>query len=340
MKHLFVIFALSVSVPVAWCQTRILHYSETSGYDHNTRSQSLAMLQAMGATNGFLVDDDATGDLFNSISTLQEYSVIVFSNTSGNAILDAFQRTNFEQYINSGGSYLGIHAASDTYRHSSANGNNTGTWDFYAELVGASVQESPNHVSGTPQYSMAHIADHRSTDNIPDPWVKNEEYYYWENGYFGNNNTVVLEVEETIGPNNIVNSYDAARPMSWYRLLPQGGKMFYTALGHSASDYVSDQLFINHIEDALLWILDPTVGIGTDHGLLTDTRLSVQNGIVSVWSNAEKQRFDITIANTLGQITNTATDVTQFDHTILQPGVHLIRLTTADQVHTTRLLVH
>ncbi|MBK9540120.1 MAG: hypothetical protein IPO12_15460 [Flavobacteriales bacterium] len=37
-----------------------------------------------------------------------------------------------------------------------------GTWDFYAELIGASVQENPNHVSGTPLYAMHHIGTHAS----------------------------------------------------------------------------------------------------------------------------------------------------------------------------------
>lgn len=234
---------------------KVLHYSETSGFDHNTRAESLAMFQDI-LTGYFIVDDDQTGDAFNSLSNLQQYELIVFSNTSGDNILDANQRANFEAYINAGGSFLGIHAASDTYRHSSANGTNTGTWDFYAELVGASVQQNPNHVAGTPQYEMTHVGTHNSTSNIPNPWVKNEEYYYWENGYFGTDNISVLQVEETVGPNNMVNSYDAPRPMSWYRELSGGGSMFYTALGHAASNFTSDQNFRTHIRDAIFSLVD------------------------------------------------------------------------------------
>lgn len=245
------VVALLVSPLLCSGQIKLLHYTETSGFDHGTRAVSLQMFQDIGLGIGFTVDDDQTGDAFNSLSNLEEYDVIVFSNTSGNNILDATQRANFEAYINNGGSYLGIHAASDTYRHSTANGSSTGTWDFYAELVGASVQQNPNHVAGTPMYQMMHVNPHNSTANIPNPWAKNEEYYYWENGYFGNNNTVVLEVEETIGPNNMVNSYDAPRPMSWYRELNGGGGVFYTALGHAVSNFTSDQNFFTHIYDAV-----------------------------------------------------------------------------------------
>ena len=249
---------------VAWTTMHaqsILHYTETSGFDHQTRMQSLAMFQDIAAQHGLTVVDDQDGSNFDDLAVLQQFAVVVFSNTSGDAILDPQQRANFEAYVNGGGSYLGIHAASDTYRHSTANGGNTGTWDFYAELVGASVQQNPNHVSGTPVYAMQHLAPHASTASLPDPWVKAEEYYYWENGYYRPDNIAVLEVEETVGPNNQVNSYDAARPMSWHRTHPQGGRIFYTALGHAASNYTSDTLFRAHIRDAILWCLGGPTGL-------------------------------------------------------------------------------
>ncbi len=240
---------------------RILHFTKTSGFDHNTRVVSFAMLLSIADELGATVDDDATGDTFTSLIDLLAYDVVVFSNTSGADLLDPQQRANFEQYIANGGHLLGMHAASDTYRHSTANGSSTGVWDYYAELIGASVQENPNHVNGTPSYSMQHTGEHASTANLPDPWVKNEEYYYWEGGYYGPDNAVVLEVEETVGPNGQVNSYDAARPMSWYRELPSNSKVFYTALGHAQSNFTNDANFRTHIADALAWMLDVTTGM-------------------------------------------------------------------------------
>lgn len=242
-------------------QPRILHFTRTSGYDHGTRAVSFAMFQGIAQELGATLDDDQSGDPFSDAATLAAYDVIVFSNTSGNAILNAQQRSNFEDWVAGGGRVLGIHAASDTYRHSSANGGSTGAWDFYAELIGASVQENPNHVSGTPLYSMQHIGSHASTADLPDPWVKNEEYYYWEGGYYAPDNVEVLRVEETIGPNGLVNSYDAPRPMSWYRELPNGSRVFYTALGHAQSNYTSDAVFRTHIKDALAWLLNGTTGL-------------------------------------------------------------------------------
>jgi type 1 glutamine amidotransferase len=251
----------------------VLHYTETSGFDHGTRDVSLTLFQTIAADHGLSITPDNDGATFSSLAALQTFDAVIFSNTSGDALLDADQRANFEAYIAGGGSVLGIHAASDTYRHSTANGNNTGVWDFYAELIGASVQQNPNHVAGTPLYDMTHIGTHASTANLPDPWNKNEEYYYWEGGYYRNDNVPVLEVEETVGPNGLVNSYDAPRPMSWYRELPEGGRVFYTALGHAGSTYTNDTLFQRHIEDALMWLLDGATSISPARQLPAAMRL-------------------------------------------------------------------
>lgn len=257
------IFLLCVAGGFTAQSQRVLHFTATSGFDHGTRDVSFAMFQSIGLDLGITVDDAPNSSAFNDPGTLSLYDAIVFSNTSGNDLLNEVQRTNFEEWMTNGGNVMGIHAASDTYRHSTANGNNTGTWDYYAELVGASVQENPNHVSGTPPYEMMHIGTHPSTADIPDPWLKNEEYYYWEGGYFNPSNNVVLQVEETIGPNGQVNSYDAPRPMSWYRELPSGSRIFYTALGHATSNYTDDVLFRQHIEDALIWMLFGTTAISS-----------------------------------------------------------------------------
>jgi len=207
----------------------------------------------------------AKGDPFSDPGTLAQYAVIIFSNTSGNAILDEGQRANFEQWVANGGRVLGIHAASDTYRHSTANGNNTGTWDFFPELIGASVQENPNHVDGTPTYILQRVGAHPATYNVPDQWVKAEEYYYWENGYFAELNTPMLVVEETVGPNGEVNSYDAPRPMSWYRT-PGSSRVVYTALGHAAGNYTSDVIFRAHMRDAWGWLLQGATSVQEQGG--------------------------------------------------------------------------
>jgi type 1 glutamine amidotransferase len=238
----------------------VLHYTETTGYNHGTADDSEAMFYTLGQVHGWTITSDATGSEFSSLSNLQQYAVVVFSNTSGNSGLTATQRANFEAYIANGGSYLGIHAASDTYRHSSANGSKTGTWDWYAENVaGASVQMNPNHTSSSHTNAISQSLSHPSSANLPSPWTKTEEYYYWQNGYLSNQFTEVLRVGQTGS-----NSYDAPRMVAHCRDLPGGGRAFYTSLGHSASNYSSNAQFIQLIEDAMLWVLAPQTSFGID----------------------------------------------------------------------------
>ena len=293
------LFVLAGRIAVAQA---ILHYAETSGFDHGTREESLLMFQSIATAIGATVVDDPDGSQFNSLASLQAFDVVVFSNTSGDALLDPVQRASFEAYIADGGSLLGIHAASDTYRHSTANGSNTGSWDFYAELLGASVQQNPNHVSGTPLYDLSHVGVHPSTANLPDPWAKEEEYYYWESGYYGPDNAAVLMVEETVGPNDSENTYDPPRPMSRYRELPAGGRVFYTALGHAVSNYTSDMLFQTHVRDALHWMLGIQIGMEE----LNDPALILlsDQGLVHLMMNiaGSQDAGDLMVIDAMGRV--------------------------------------
>jgi type 1 glutamine amidotransferase len=255
MRSIFYIAFFLLASTLSAQNIKVLHYTETSGFDHRTREVSLEMLKRF---SNLSVTDDQTGETFSNIDSLLSYDVIIFSNTSGDKILDQTQQENFETYIDLGGNLMGIHAASDTYRHSSANGGSKGSWDFYAETLGGSVQQNPNHVRGTPFYNMYSLEDHATLDDLPDPWGKNEEYYYWENGFLDSDNNVVLEVETTVGPNGMVNSYDSARAVSWYKVLSSGSKVFYTSMGHASSNFTSDTLFQRHIENAIHWCSSET----------------------------------------------------------------------------------
>ena len=63
------------------------------------------------------------------------------------------------------------------------------------------------------------------------------------------NNVNLLEVGSTGA-----NTYDVQRPISWYKKY-NGGRSFYTALGHHSSDFINpgDQDFIDHLMKGLYW---------------------------------------------------------------------------------------
>jgi uncharacterized protein len=316
---------------------KVLHYTETSGFDHQTRTVSFAMFQQMGVQFGFTIDNDSTGQSFGN---LQQYDVVIFSNTSGDNILDAAQQATFQQYINSGGSFIGIHAASDTYRHSTANGTNTGTWDWYAEMLGASVQQNPNHVSGTPVYRIDALFSHTLLAGIPNPWHKAEEYYYWESGYFNSTNVVLQKVEQTVGPNSLVNSYDSARAVTWYKILPGGGKSFYTSLGHAASNYTGDTSFYRLLSNAVLWACDSTSGISDFTG--SETIKIYPNPVASILYIANYtsyKKYQVEIYDMVGtKIYNGLLQRSFLDVSGLKNGIYCIRIRDEKNVRQTTFI--
>ena len=173
-----------------------------------------------------------------------------------------------ENFIASGKGFIGIHAATDTYRD--------GVWPFYNELVGGIVQSSPNHTSNNFNANLELLSSHPTVDflgPVGTIWNKDEEYYYWQDngGQLSTDNTVVLEVESTGS-----NSYDAARPITWYKeslsydndnneatpdITLSGFRSFYTALGHNGSDYSGDSNFRTLLKNATLWAIGEALSI-------------------------------------------------------------------------------
>ena len=320
---------------------QVLHYSETSGFDHATRANSLSVFQGF---QNLIVTDDQTGVNFNSLSNLVQYDLIVFSNTSGDAILDSAQRSHFEQYMLQGGNLIGIHAATDTYRHSNANGSNTGTWDFYAETLGGSVQQNPNHVAGTPAYLISKVGNHPTTLNLPNPWNKNEEYYYWENGYLDTTIQVVLTVETTVGPNNQINSYDSARAVSWYKVLSGGSRIFYTSAGHANSNFTLDSLFIKHLNDAVAWCLRQPTSLDK-YRLEKNVFTIYPNPAITQLSVSKNQEFnnpELIIHDSKGQVVLRrlmSTSKLELDVSGFQSGNYIITLRDVEITNSQQLII-
>jgi len=282
-------FCLSLVCIPLFClnaQMQVLHYDETTGFDHNTRNESFALFTALGVAGGYTVVQDSDGSEF-TIAKLEDYDLVIFSNTSGNGGLTANQQDALEWYIDiHGGSIMGIHAASDTYRHSSANGGSTGSWDWYAETLGGSVQQNPNHTSQNHVAEMFDLIVHPIIDNISFPWEKEEEYYYWENGYLNNDIVEIFEVEETGD-----NSYDEPRPMGWYKTKDSGAKIFYTALGHKKGNFTGDfPMFEQLVEDAVLWLIQPTVPV--EWGEIKVIKNDRLNSVILKWSTHQEINTD------------------------------------------------
>ena len=239
---------------------KILIFHKTDGYRHPSIGVGINMFEDLGNEFGDWDTDNSNNSNVFTSSNLSQYNAVVFLNTSGDNLLTDSEQIALENFITNGNGFIGIHAATDTYRNKS--------WPFYNELVGGILQYDPNHTSSNFNADIEVKMSHPITDfigSVGSIWNKNEEYYYWERngGELSNDNSVLLEVESTGS-----NSYDAARPITWYKesitydddgnpstsdITLSGIKSFYTALGHNESDYTGNTDFRTMLKNAVLW---------------------------------------------------------------------------------------
>jgi len=170
---------------------------------------------------------DATEDAkYFAEDSLKNYSAVIFLSTTGN-VFDSRQQVEFERYIQAGGGFVGIHAASDTEYN----------WPWYNKLVGA-------YFDGHPPIQDAILRNLSREDpccsHLPEEWKLNEEWYNFK--AINPNIEILVEIDES--------SYNGGthgknHPMVW-RHNYDGGRSFYTAIGHKDQTF-DDPLFLNQI---------------------------------------------------------------------------------------------
>ena len=212
----------------------VLIFSKTNGYRHSSIPVGIAAIKKLGAENGFDVDTSEDSLSFNT-DNLKKYSAVIFLNTTG-TIFGPDQEKALQGYIHHGGSFMGIHAATDCeYK-----------WQWYGDLVGG-------YFKSHPKQQMAKFLvvdkDHPSTKHLPDVWERFDELYNFK--YLNPDIHVLIKIDEKsyTGGENGDN-----HPMAWYHDY-DGGRSFYTELGHTDESY-SDPNYLKHILGGIQWLIE------------------------------------------------------------------------------------
>lgn len=232
-KVLFTPLLILVLTITSFAQSfKVLVFSKTEGFRHSSIPNGIVAIQQLGVDNNFEVDatEDATVFTFEN---LVQYDAVIFLSTTGN-VLNTNQEAAFEQYIQSGGGYVGIHAASDTEYD----------WPWYGELVGAYFDSHPSNQTATIE-----VADriHPSTKNLPEYWERFDEWYNYRENPRGNVHVLATLDESTYSGGNM--GYD--HPIAWMHDF-DGGRAWYTGGGHTEASY-SEPLFLDHILGGILY---------------------------------------------------------------------------------------
>jgi cytochrome c len=225
---------------------RILVFSKTMGFHHASIVDGNAAIQKLGAANQFDVDTTTDANWFVDDS-LKKYAAVVFLSTTGN-VLDYRQRVALERYIQAGGGFVGIHAAADCEYD----------WHWYGRMVGGYFLDHPGIHDSFPnvQEGVLEVVDtgNDATKFLPRPWKRTDEYYSYKE--LNPDMHVLLKIDEQ--------SYKGGHkmgdhPMAWYHEY-DGGRAFYTELGHTAESYREDN-YLKHLLAGIRY------AIGDNNGL-------------------------------------------------------------------------
>ena len=222
------VVAPRVAAASLWRQEtyRVLAFTKTTEYRHDSIPDAVAALRALGAEHGFAVDRAEDAAVFGD-PQLAPYRAVAFLLTTGD-VLDAEQQAAFERFIRAGGGYVGIHSACDTEYD----------WPWYGRLVGAYFQRHPEIQAGT---VLVEDRGHASTASLPERWERTDEWYDFRANPRGQVNVLARLDEATYNGGGMGDDH----PIAWYHEF-EGGRAWYTAGGHTAESY-REPLFLQHL---------------------------------------------------------------------------------------------
>ncbi|WP_432198080.1 ThuA domain-containing protein [Streptomyces sp. bgisy027] len=195
----------------------VLVFSRTAGFRHDAIPAGIETLRTLGGQNDFSVTATEDAGAFTS-ANLAGYEAVVFLNTTGD-VLNAGQQTALQSYVDSGGGYLGVHAAADTEYD----------WPYYGQLVGAWFQSHPAIQQAT---IRTEDRTHPATSHLGATWTRTDEWY----NYRANPRPRVHVLQTLDESTYSGGSMGADHPITWCHGQGQG-RSFYTGLGHTVESY-------------------------------------------------------------------------------------------------------
>lgn len=211
---------------------RVLLFSRTTGFRHDSIEPAVAALSSLLPARGFEVT--ATEDAAAFTAALSSTDVAVFLLTSGD-VLDPNQQTIFQAFIESGGGFVGVHSAADTEYD----------WPWYGALVGGYFESHPAVQSGSIRVERE---SHLATVGLPATWTRTDEWYALQTNPRAGAH-VLLSLDESSLPNG--GALKGDRPLAWYHGVGSG-RSFTTLLGHTKESW-NEAAFLDHVAGGIEW---------------------------------------------------------------------------------------
>ena len=217
-------------------RARVLVFSKTSGFRHDSIPAAVRAVRELGARNGIAVEATEDAGAFTS-ARLRRYDAVVFLLTTGD-VLNAAQQNAFQRWFRAGGGYAGVHSASDTEYE----------WPWYGRLLGTRFRIHPQIQQARVQIVSPR---HPSTVGLPASWSRTDEWYNFARRPAGVRVLARLD-ESSYVPGQ--GAMGADHPIAWAREF-QGGRAWYTGGGHTSESY-SEPLFRRHLIGGIRYAAD------------------------------------------------------------------------------------
>jgi uncharacterized protein len=193
---------------------RIIVFTRTAGYRHDSIPTAVATLRKLAGQEGFTADhSEDAGDI--NPANLARYRIVVFGSTTGD-VLDEAQQRALQEFVRHGGGFVGVHAAADTEYD----------WPWYGELVGAYFRSHP------PGLHSTLVQPERGGKPAGKPWQIRDELYNYRSNPRGQVRVAATIDERTYEGGTM----SADHPITWCHAF-EGGRSWYTGLGHDAAVY-------------------------------------------------------------------------------------------------------
>ncbi|KAF8699611.1 Trehalose utilization, partial [Rhizoctonia solani] len=228
---------------------RLLIYTATEGYRHESIETATAALFQLGQQHNLKFDHTEDRTLFND-KNLAKYDAVVFLNNN-DEVLNEDGKKAFQKYLNKGGNFVGIHGGGACLYNTT----------FYQREVGALFDYHPDLQPAT---FVVLDENHPSTKHLPDRWTYTEEVYHFRQNPRDVGAKILLSVDRDSYFDNInrTQAQGSPHPIAWYQERGAGaqdprkaGRSFYTSLGHLNSTWKND-IFLKHVLGGIQWSLD------------------------------------------------------------------------------------
>jgi len=233
--------AVTLTAPaIAKDKGRVLVYSGSTGYRHESIPAAVASIKALGEKAGYVIDTSEDPEVFTAENLARYKALVLVSNSTDpkkpeSEWFTGAKRDALQSFLKSGKGVIGLHAASDSHYN----------WGWYGQMIGGYFERHPK---GTPKGVVTVVdAKHPATAKLPKSLERNDEWYYYKD--FDPTVRVLVTIdpksigegEADVNPNPLVWCHDFG-----------GGRVFYSALGHTNESW-SEPYMINLMTGALAY---------------------------------------------------------------------------------------